>query len=196
MKDEKVVPIGRALGFLVEAEGRKLFSVGNGIAQIELPEFEYILWNHLRKFDSLTDWKKVLTAKVKKYPNINLDTILKKYETLNLMKQWQFDHVEDPELIGIYVTRNGYAHGEIEGKWVIGDQSTTHNVTLTKAQYILWNAAAGGATLLQVVDTVMTKLNLTEEEALFLLNKQGYLFVQLGYWNTEYLDFLIQGDAR
>lgn len=196
MKEERVVPIGRALGFLIEAEGQKLFSVGNGIVQVELPEFEYILWNQLSQFDSLVEWKKVIASKVKKYPNINLDTILKKYEMLNLMKQWQFDDTEDPELIGIFVTRNGYAHGEIEGEWVIGDESTKHNVTLTKEQYMLWNAAAGGATLLQVVDAVMTKLNLNEEEALLLLNRQGYLFVQLGFWNAEYLEFLIQGDAQ
>lgn len=191
MENMNFVPIGRALGCIVNTEGQNLFSIGNGIAQFELPEFEYILWNHLRQFDSLSEWKQSLAAKVKKFPNINLDTILKKYETLNLMKQWQFDSVEDCDLSSIFVTRNGFAHGEIEGKWVIGDQSTKHNVTLAKAQYVLWNGAAGGATLLQILDSVMNKLSLSEEEALFLLNKQGYLLVQLGFWNTEYINFLV-----
>lgn len=199
MTGEHYVQIGRALGFLFEEEetGRKFFSVGNGMEQVEITEFEYKLWEELRTVDSLDDWKTLIRSKTKKYPDLDLDAILNKFYALNLMRHWKFDTVEDPELLGIFITRNAYAYGEIEGYWVVGDhRHVGDNVTLNQEQYVVWNAAAGGAPLLQVLDTIMTKLSLTEEGALVLLNKEGYGLVQLGLWNTEYLPFLIEEEAQ
>lgn len=199
MTGEHYVQIGRALGFLfVEEEtGRHFFSVGNGMEQVEITEFEYRLWEELRTFDTLNEWKTFIRSKIKEYSDLDLDEILNKFYTLNLMRQWKFDTVEDPELMGIFVTRNAYAYGEIEGYWAVGDhRHVGDNVTLNQEQYIIWNAAAGGASLLQVLDTIMIKLSLTEEEALVLLNREGYGFVQLGLWNTEYLSFLLEEEAQ
>ncbi|WP_050182264.1 hypothetical protein [Domibacillus robiginosus] len=199
MTGEHYVQIGRALGFLFEEEetGRKFFSVGNGMEQVEITEFEYRLWEELRKVDTLDDWKTLIRSKTKKYPDLDLDAILNKFYAFNLMRQWKFDTVDNPELLGIFITRNAYAYGEIEGYWVVGDhRHVGDNVTLNQEQYMVWNAAAGGAPLLQVLDTIMTKLSLTEEEALALLNKEGYGLIQLGLWNTEYLPFLIEEEAQ
>lgn len=198
MTREHYVQIGRALGFLLveEETGRHFFSVGNAMKQVKITEFEYRLWEELRTFDTLDEWKMYIRSKTKGYPGLNLDDILNKFYALNIMRQWKFDTVEDPELAGIFVTRNAYAYGEIKGYWAVGDHRTVgDNMTLNQEQFILWNAAAGGASLLQVLDTIMTRLSLTEEEALVLLNKEGYNFVQLGLWSTEYLPILLEEEA-
>lgn len=69
MTGEHYVQIGRELGFLFQDEetGGKYFSAGNGIEQVELPEFEYILWRQFRKLDTLDEWKTLIRSKTKKY---------------------------------------------------------------------------------------------------------------------------------
>jgi hypothetical protein len=198
MTEEHYVQIGRELGFLYQDEetGDKYFSAGNGIEQVELPEFEYILWRQFRKLDTLDEWKTLIHSKTKKISNDDLDRILHKFYSLNLIRQWKFKTTEDPELAGIFVTRNAYAYGEIEGHWVLGNhRENGNNISLNQEQYHLWNAAAGGAPLLQVLDTIITKLSLTEEKALELLTKEGYYLIQLGFWNTEYLPILMEEEA-
>ncbi|WLR55501.1 hypothetical protein LC048_00285 [Mesobacillus subterraneus] len=191
---ERFVPIGRELGLYGEEQGRKFFTVGNGIHQVILSDLEHFIWKHLKNYTSLTDWKTDLSGKLNsKFPKLDFNEVVLKLLALDLMKPWDFKDIQDDDLVGIFVVRNGTVYGNHQGKWKIGDFVKKDERSLTKEQYTLWNAAAGGTTLLQVVDQVMEKLGLTEEAALQLLTKQGYFLIRKGLWNTEYLGFLVGG---
>ncbi|MEK4011132.1 MULTISPECIES: hypothetical protein [Peribacillus] len=168
--------------------GSRVFLVMNGVKQQQLTPFEYEAWGQVSRFETLEQWESAIQKKIANVKNFNWPLVLKKLTDEQLIARWEFFAIEDPNLMRLYATRQGYAHGLVDGKWLMSDTEATKSIVLTKDQFDVWNAAAGKSMLLEVIDTLMKQRKLPLAEAFALLVNNGFRLVQIGLWNLEYID--------
>ncbi|MBD3108846.1 hypothetical protein IEO70_10765 [Bacillus sp. AGMB 02131] len=181
------VPTGRDLGFYVEENGMKYYAAGSSLNFIILSQLEYYAWKKLRSYKSVLEWRDDMQKKLElKFKAFDMDMVLLKLMDSNLIMHWEFDDPEDIVLQSTYAVRNGVPYGLENGKWRFGGPLEKDKVVLTREQYTLWNAAAGNATLIEILAQAMTELNITDDQvALKLLTEEGRRLVRVGLWNIE-----------
>lgn len=187
-KNKPFVQLGRGLGEFPMENGSRVFLVMNGVKQQQLTPFEYEAWGQVSRFETLEQWESAIQKKIANVKNFNWPLVLKKLTDEQLIARWEFFAIEDPNLMRLYATRQGYAHGLVDGKWLMSDTEATKSIVLTKDQFDVWNAAAGKSMLLEVIDTLMKQRKLPLAEAFALLVNNGFRLVQIGLWNLEYID--------
>ncbi|MED3574196.1 hypothetical protein [Cytobacillus praedii] len=193
IKNKPFVQLGRNLGEFPKVSNRRVFLVMNGVKQQQLTPFECAVWGQVSSFKTLEQWESMILDKIAHVKNFNWQRVLKKLIDEQLIICWEFSSVEDPNLVHIYATRQGYAHGLVNGKWLMSDTQVKQGIVLTKDQFDVWNAAAGKAMLLEVIDTLMKQRGIALEEAFALLVNNGFRLTQIGLWNLEYIDLEKQG---
>lgn len=187
-KNIPFVNLGRGLGEFPMENGPRVFLVMNGVMQHQLTPFEYAAWGQVSRFETLEQWESTIQKKIANVKLFNWQRVLKKLTDEQLIAPWEFFTIEEPNLRRLYVTRQGYAHGLVDGKWLMSDTEATKSIGLTKDQYDVWNAGAGKSPLLEVIDTLMQQRESSLEEAFSLLVNNGLRLVQIGLWNLEYID--------
>lgn len=187
-KNRRFVQLGRGLGEFPTNEQRTVFIVANGLKQEQLTPFEYVIWGQVSRFQTLAQWEAAIQQKIANVKNLNWPKVLQKLVDTPLIHPWSFSGIQDPGLLAIHATRQGYAHGFINEKWLISDTAARKSIALTKDQFDVWNAAAGKAMLLEVIDTLMEQREISVDEAFGLVVNNGFQLVQLSLWNLEYMD--------
>ena len=187
-KNKLYIPLGRGLGEFTTSDNQRTFLIANGMKQIELTEFEYIIWQQMSNYETGEKWREAIEKNIPKNKKVNWVKILNKFSIGQIFFSWYFSGIEDPKLVNTYVTRQGYAHGLVEDKWLVSDKIMTRSIILTKDQFDVWNAGAGHTMFLEVIDNLMNQREISLEKALELLVDNGFTLVQLGLWNLEYID--------
>lgn len=195
-KNRQFVQLGRGLGEFSTVDNKKIFVVSNGFNQEELSQFEYVIWGQVSGFPSLVAWENSVLKNIGNVRGFNLEKIVKRLREINLIHPWAFSGIEDSSMVAIHATRQGYAHGAVKGKWLISDSQTKKSLNLTKEAYDVWNAAAGRAMLLEVIDRLMEQRQTSVDEAFGLVVNNGFKLTQLGLWNLEYIDISEKGGEK
>lgn len=186
----RYVKCGRSLGEYKGLGDRRFFIVVNGINQYELTAFEHAVWEIVDSYDTLWEWESAIKEKLRNLPNFDLDKVIKKLVDAHIIVEWSIKSLKDPVMESLIVTRQGYAQGLIQGKWVITSSDADKVYTVSKNQYDIWNAGAGCVLLLEAVKEVMEQRSITEDEALRLVVEYTRQLVQLKLWNLEYVNLI------
>ena len=184
----KYIRTARNIGESMNEQGKTVYVIGNALFQYELTKLEYLMWKQISHFPSIEEWYAVMTEKTKKSKSLIVDAFLNQFQQMKIVAKWEFADLDDPALLHINVIRNGLSHGYVNGEYFTSSYDVKKKTPLPKESFYVWRSATGYVTLLEAISRISFDLGVSEQQALDLLMKHGYEFIQLGLWNVEVLD--------
>lgn len=186
--ESKYICTGRRINSYIGEDNLMKYVVKNGFKTYELSEIEYIMWTEISNFTSGDHWITAIEKELIDHPSLNAKGIFQAFLSKNLIQPWEFERIEDPLLVSITITRNGYPHGLVNDEWIISDFSSKNQMKLSREAFYVWTAAASSACLLEVIDILCQMSGVSVDEALGLVRKNGPELIAGNLWSAEYFN--------
>lgn len=185
---EIYVHTARDMGVVENSKGRKRYVIGHGLEQYHFTQLEWLVWKYVSTMSSIEQWREDMRAKIENKTKKTIEQIEETFLNTNVIIPWEFTDIDDPQLLNIYVTRNGYAYGAIQGSWWIAMPDFKEKFTLSEENYRIWVGASGQKLLVDIMEDLVEQYHYTEEQAFEAVIRKAKDFIRIGLWTAEYLD--------
>lgn len=186
-KSHPYVKSGRDVGRITETKEFQIYIAGSSYDSTPLTSLEYYLWQQINCHDSIESWREAMVNKFEVPKNV-VENVEIKLKENNLILEWHFADFEDNNLMNFRAIRNGFSHGYVNGEWLIFSSERSKPITLSKEEFYVWRGATGDGCFIDVIDSIMTGLQIDEHEAFRLFFQYGFNFIRSEMWSLDYLN--------